>query len=150
VDKYTYDGGWELSPQQCREKMGIDIRDVRPKTAPTQQSVDEPIKIIDLRPAKDFEARHIRGSVSMPLKSLASDTPSPFVSADVLERQWKELYAKFSETDCGALGFAAMRDWKDVLIVCYTGDTARVASSILRKKDIQAFSLRGGFQELAH
>jgi cysteine synthase A len=147
---YTYDGRWELSPQQCHEKLGIDISDVQQKAPSCKQCVDKGIKIIDLRSAKDFEACHIRGSLSMPLDSLTSDLPSPFASADVMERQWKELCGKFSENDGGALGFATMSDWEDVLVVCYTGDTARVATSILRKKGIQAFSLESGFQELAH
>jgi cysteine synthase A len=150
VDKCTYDGRWELSPQQCHEKLGIDLGDVQQKEPSIKQCVHQQINIIDLRSAQDFEACHIRGSVSMPLNSVASNTPSPFANADVLERQWKELYTKFSEKDFWTLGFAAMSDWKDVLMVCYTGDTARVATSILRKKGIQAFSLEGGFQALKH
>lgn len=150
VDKYTYDARWELSPQQCHEKLGIDIKDIQPHVPSATQSLQTPPRIFDLRSTTDFEACHIRGSVNMPLQTLSPDAPSPFACADVLERQWKELYAKFSRKDCCALGYGAMDEWADVLMVCYTGDTARVATSILRKQNIPAFSLGGGFHELAH
>lgn len=35
-----------------------------------------------------------------------------------------------------------------VLVICYNGDTARVATSVLRAKGIEADSLRGGYQAL--
>lgn len=35
-----------------------------------------------------------------------------------------------------------------VLVICYHGDTARVATSVLRAKGIEADSLRGGYQAL--
>ena len=35
-----------------------------------------------------------------------------------------------------------------VLVVCYDGDTARVATSVLRAKGLEADSVRGGFHAL--
>ena len=35
-----------------------------------------------------------------------------------------------------------------MLVICYNGDTARVATSVLRAKGIEADSLRGGYQAL--
>lgn len=35
-----------------------------------------------------------------------------------------------------------------VLVLCYNGDTARVATSVLRAKGLEADSVRGGFHAL--
>ena len=35
---------------------------------------------------------------------------------------------------------------RQVLVVCYGGDTSRVATSILRAKKMEAFSMRGGIR----
>jgi hypothetical protein len=40
---------------------------------------------------------------------------------------------------------------KDVVVICYDGDTARVATSVLRAKGITATSIKGGFRAfIAH
>jgi cysteine synthase A len=65
-----------------------------------------------------------------------------------LERQWKELNAKLSGIDRRANELTASGGRDNILMVCYTGDTARIATSTLRAREIQAFSLKGGFQEL--
>lgn len=35
-----------------------------------------------------------------------------------------------------------------MLVICYNGDTARIATSVLRAKGIEGDSLRGGYQAL--
>lgn len=37
---------------------------------------------------------------------------------------------------------------KNVGVICYNGDTARVATSVLRARGITASSIKGGFQAL--
>lgn len=76
----------------------------------------------------------------MPLKSCNASTSSPFFDATVLERQWKELEATFTRDRISAYDLAG----KQVYIVCYQGDTARVATSVLRAKGITASSVKGG------
>lgn len=99
--------------------------------------------VLDLRTAGDFGTWHLPGSVNIPLHSLDSHTAKPFSDADVLEAQWLELEALFSNAD--VLGKLSGHN---VLMLCYHGDTARVASSVLRAKGIAADSLRGGYQAL--
>ena len=61
----------------------------------------------------------------------------------MLEAQWLELETMFrNETALARL------QGHHVLVICYNGDTARVATSVLRAKGIEADSLRGGYQAL--
>lgn len=58
----------------------------------------------------------------------------------MLEAQWVELEQIFANvSDLGS---------HHVLVVCYDGDTARVATSVLRAKGINADSVRGGHHAL--
>jgi rhodanese-related sulfurtransferase len=79
------------------------------------------------------------------LQSLNASTTSPFFDAAVLEKQWKELDAMFSQNTLNAYDLAG----KKIGVLCYDGDTARVATSVLRAKGIAASSIKGGFQALA-
>jgi rhodanese-related sulfurtransferase len=135
--------------------------------------------LIDLRAADDFSRWHLPGAVSAPLASLAADTtPSPFADTGTLERQWCELEALFGgassaittavvmppsptkttmTTTAAAAATTAAKDLtaaalrgQRVVLLCYGGDTARVATSVLRAKGVDAFSVRGGVRALAH
>lgn len=99
--------------------------------------------ILDLRTAADFSTWHLPGSVNIPLRSLDSHTPKPFSEPSVLEAQWLELDGLLSDSSV----FSRLQD-QHVLTICYNGDTARVATSVLRAKGIEADSLRGGYQAL--
>jgi cysteine synthase A len=61
----------------------------------------------------------------------------------VLEAQWLELETLFKAEQA----LSKLRG-QHVLVICYHGDTARVATSVLRAKGIEADSLRGGYQAL--
>nr|GFD53321.1 hypothetical protein [Tanacetum cinerariifolium] len=71
-------------------------------------------------------------------------TPSPFSEASVLECQWKELEATFTLDRINAHDLIG----KDVYVMCYGGDTARVATSVLRARGISASSVKGGYSAL--
>ncbi|KAI2821099.1 hypothetical protein CBS115989_3166 [Aspergillus niger] len=142
VDLYRYDESWERSPAvlfteyyelpRCFSSNLLSEMVLRPLCC-----------VLDLRTAGDFGTWHLPGSVNIPLHSLDSHTAKPFSDADVLEAQWLELEALFSNAD--VLGKLSGHN---VLMLCYHGDTARVASSVLRAKGIAADSLRGGYQAL--
>lgn len=61
----------------------------------------------------------------------------------MLEAQWVELEQIFGDerliSDFGPC---------HILVVCYDGDTARVATSVLRAKGLDADSVRGGHHAL--
>jgi rhodanese-related sulfurtransferase len=152
VDKYTYESSWELDQQQCIERLGINVRDLKKPSTSTDLIKNDAssskygkTSIVDLRSVDDFEACHVQGSVNLPLHSLTSSSPSPFADARVLEQQWRELNGKLLEIDGEADQLALLRDRNKILVICYTGNTARIATSILRARKAEAFSLKGGF-----
>ena len=100
-------------------------------------------RVIDLRKVDDFQAWHLPESINLPLTSVGPHTTSPFSDAAVLEAQWVELEQIFRD---GRL-VSDLRP-HHVLIVCYDGDTARVATSVLRAKGLEADSVRGGYRSL--
>lgn len=100
--------------------------------------------LLDLRKPDDFISSNIPGSYNLPLQSLGSNTPSPFFDAEALERQWKEIDNMLSLNTICAYDLAG----KNVGVICYNGDTARVATSVLRARGIIASSIKGGFEAL--
>ncbi|KAB8260356.1 tryptophan synthase beta subunit-like PLP-dependent enzyme [Aspergillus pseudonomiae] len=142
VDLYRYDESWERSPvvlfthfyntpSVLSECLLSDIK-LRPLCG-----------VLDLRTTADFASWHLPGSVNIPLQSLDSHTAKPFSDPGVLEAQWLELEAMFKDPSV-----ITKLESHHVLVICYNGDTARVATSVLRAKGIEADSLRGGYQAL--
>lgn len=132
VDLYRYDEAWELQPAE----------------AILQYSSEDPAApstvLLDLRKPDDFISNNIPGSYNLPLQSLNSTSASPFFDAEVLVRQWKEIDGMLSPNTICAYDLAG----KNVGVICYNGDTARVATSVLRARGITASSIKGGFQAL--
>lgn len=140
VDTYRYDEAWEVE-----DKTFCDILySSRPEEAITavNRLASENV-ILDLRNAEAFADHHLPGAISRPLSSLYSSTSSPFSDPTVMESQWKELESVFDPTTLGLLKRAG-----HVWLVCYGGDTSRVATSVLRAKGVTANSLKGGMLAL--
>ncbi|EUC34895.1 hypothetical protein COCCADRAFT_35472 [Bipolaris zeicola 26-R-13] len=129
VDLYRYDDAWELEPTQLLSQF----------TSTAQGDNNEAV-ILDLRKPEDFARAHVPGSCNLPLQSCNASMPSPFLDAVILETQWKELEATFTSDRISAYDLAG----KQVYVVCYDGDTSRVATSILRARRITASSVKGG------
>lgn len=132
VDTYRYDDGWELDPQSnyldeiCRgsDSMLVDLRreqfgnDSVPKT----QNV-----------------------LRTPLTTLETDQTSPFYDSSILERQWTELAQLFDrKRSKGPLEELDKLQGRTAIVVCHGGDTARMATSILRANGVVAWSIKGG------
>lgn len=117
------------------------------KTFKSPLQLKENVTLIDLRPALNFNAQHLPGAVNMPLKSLTQNNSSPFANAEVLEAQWHELENIFKpgETSTAALLMTYLQA-RLVVVVCFDGDTSRVATSVLRAKNIEAISIKDGMR----
>lgn len=142
VDLYRYDESWERSP------IVLFTHFYETPKSLTQNLLSNLILrpqccVLDLRTAPDFSTWHLPGSVNIPLQSLNSHTPKPFSDPQVLEAEWRELEGIFSEEKA-----IAQLKGRHVLVICYNGDTARIATSVLRAKGIEGDSLRGGYQAL--
>ena len=104
--------------------------------------------LLDLRGPEDFACGHISAAINFPLKALKRETSSPFQDSSVLESQWLELESMFHSG--GSLESAsAMDGGQPIILVCYEGDTSRVATSVLRSRGIEALSIAGGMEGLS-
>ncbi|KAL0254268.1 hypothetical protein SLS55_009742 [Diplodia seriata] len=129
VDRHRYDESWKL-PAPTALHAFFDLASGSPLPATS---------IIDLRHPTDFACWHLPAAVNAPQAAIDRNTPSPFADAKVLAALWRELEAFFGAEG----GSAALRE-KRVLLVCYDGDAARVATSVLRARGVRAESVRGG------
>ncbi len=82
----------------------------------------QPVEVVDIRPASDYEAWHIPGSRNI------------------------DAYQAIHDNSPGLLaGYKAPPD-KPVVLVCFTGHTSQTAAGYLRSRGIQALSLEGGMR----
>ncbi|EXA43760.1 cysteine synthase A [Fusarium oxysporum f. sp. raphani 54005] len=157
VDLYRYDEKWERSASEALDAFFdvdrgalLDMVLADPKTGSVNtvdlQSIlrsKQDTTIIDLRQPDDFSMFHLPGAVNMPF--VQDGTPSPFSDAKLLESLWKNLDGAFKAPGAEVQSLLSGRR---VLLTCYDGDSARVATSVLRAKGYEADSIRGGFQAL--
>ncbi|KAJ7348293.1 hypothetical protein DFH08DRAFT_999955 [Mycena albidolilacea] len=81
--------------------------------------------ILDLRDSADFDTVRITGSINLDLQ--CREEPNPFTSPSVLRRQWLELDRRLDVVD---------QEFGP------NGHTAIMASSVLRKKGVEAYAIR--------
>lgn len=74
-----------------------------------------------------------------------ADRPSPFSDPHVLKELWTRLEETFRVPN---KDLQSHIHGKRVLLLCYDGDSSRVANSVLRAKGYQTESIRGGFKVL--
>lgn len=125
VDLYRYDNAWERDAADALP--AFFTLEPLPDAAPRPGT-----QVLDFRRAADFAAVYLPGSANLPLAALRDGA-----------ELWRELDGLFADADADASGLVArLRAAQQVLTLCYDGDCARVANSVLRA--------RGGFAALAH
>ncbi|KIE02908.1 cysteine synthase B, partial [Metarhizium majus ARSEF 297] len=145
VDVYRYDEAWERDAADAlaaffgvSKTVSGDVllenSTARPKSETT---------IIDLRQAADFEEFHVPGSTNVPF--VQADQPSPFSDPSTLKGLWTRLEETFKVPH---QDLQSLLHGKRVLLLCYDGDSSRVANSVLRAKGYETDSIRGGFKVL--
>ena len=113
----------------------------RRSALPSPAIVKPGIFVVDLRQPFDFARSHLPGAVNLPFA--APFAPSPFFEPSLLASLWTRFEAALSSPPPALQ--KAKEEKNRVLLVCYDGDSARVASSVLRAKGWTADSTRGGF-----
>ncbi|KJZ74043.1 hypothetical protein HIM_06492 [Hirsutella minnesotensis 3608] len=99
--------------------------------------------IVDLRQASDFAQFSLPESHNLPF--VFPHTVSPFDDPKVLGDLWQRLEGTFKSP---SQDVQTRIDGKRILLICYDGDSARMAASVLRAKGYEADSVRGGFTAL--
>ncbi|KAJ5659246.1 hypothetical protein N7507_005697 [Penicillium longicatenatum] len=142
VDLHRYDEAWERDALEVLPQVYGSTRSLA-ESQMSEITLKPQHRVLDLRKPDDFQAWHLPESINLPLSSVGPHTTSPFSDPAVLEAQWVELEKIFRD---GRL--VSQLGSHHVLVVCYNGDTARVATSVLRAKGLEADSVRGGFHGL--
>lgn len=142
VDLHRYDEAWERNaidvlPEVYHSNLPLSESPLHEITLRPQR------RVLDLRKEQDFSTWHLPESINQPVSSIGPHTASPFSDPKVLHAQWLELEEIFSNEKL----VADLRA-HHVLVVCYNGDSARVATSVLRAKGLEADSVRGGLHAL--
>ncbi|RDW58723.1 hypothetical protein BP6252_13199 [Coleophoma cylindrospora] len=148
LDTYGYDSKWLLDLQGALKllSMGGDV--LSPdllieeyiEFLPRHLCNSGQTYLLDLRSADDFKESHLSMAINLPLTSLTKEAESPFDNLQVLEAQWMELQSKFEEEPLKSKLSASIA----VVVIFYTGDTSRMATSILRRYEIKAYAVRTG------
>ncbi|KAF2257922.1 tryptophan synthase beta subunit-like PLP-dependent enzyme [Lojkania enalia] len=149
-DQDKYDERWELTPEGtllaqklgasdplrvCRRRCGKNLA----CSAASQRSHS---LVLDLRQVGDFRKEHIRFSISSPLKDLGPQTGDIYSDPEAVFLFWSALKSKI-EAEKERLGSS-----RTILVLCYEGETSRLATSMLRGRGYEAFSVHGGFRAL--
>ena len=124
IDTDPYDPRWELTKADILEMAA---------------TTEGGLRLIDLRSSADALPMHEDIS-PVPLPGLKADDPSPFDNNSVLEKQW---YGLGHLMKSGLLTRDVPKDVPAILL-CYNGETSRLACSMLRGRGFKAFSAKGG------
>lgn len=106
--------------------------------------------VLDLRSKVAFRNKHIPGSLSAPLEGLTPNLADGdlFGDPETVFNVWNSIQTHFSAKEM--LRVLKDADWsrRPVVVVCYDGEVSRLATSTLRDRGIEAFSVQGGFSVL--
>lgn len=127
----------EHYPSLCSK---IPTTNVRTHSPPSPKPT-----IIDLRSSSDFATGHIPTAINAPLANLTADTPSPFDDVDTLQTQWADLKAQCTE---GEVGCALQGRFGPFMMLCWNGETSRLATAVMRAMGVEAYSVRGGMMAI--
>lgn len=137
-------------------------------TTPSSPGLLRPA-ILDLRSRTSYSSSHLAHSRNIPLSSLNPDDPSPYQDSVLLATQFTELNKRFiqllptpatphirgdipvaelNRMQLGEMIECLKRSQREVLVVDYTGETAKLAVSVLRQAGVKAFSTQGGFEAM--
>ena len=101
------------------------------------------VTVIDMRSSQDFVNGHLPSANNMPLATLTAKTPSPFEDVKVLQTQWRTLKAMCDEK--GKLGHITSTTTSgSFVMLCYNGETSRLATAVMRAQGLTAYSVKGG------
>ena len=101
------------------------------------------VTVIDMRSSEDFNNGHLLGANNITLAMLTAETPSPFEDVEVIQTQWKILKAMCDEN--GELGHISSTTTSgSFVMLCYNGETSRLATAVMRAQGVRAYSVRGG------
>jgi rhodanese-related sulfurtransferase len=146
VDKYRYDDQWEIdAPSALHSFFDAHASPLCHASRPhiCQLQLQRDAAIIDLRQPADFASFSFDGAINLPF--VHANTPSPFSNSQVLDDLWVRLDRRFKAPDREVREKIGS---KRLLVLCYDGDSARVATSVLQAHGYEARSIKGGYKQI--
>lgn len=144
-DTCAYRPEWELAAKSFAATLEKDMALEKDK----QRTL-----LIDIRKKKDFEMSRLpfANAINIDISSLQLEKPNPFKDAPTLVKQWDALNAKLGPKNEMLKKLHPMlgeneKDRTQVICMCYDGNTAKVATSILRARGINADYVLGGYEK---
>lgn len=131
--------------------LGADApaRDSRAGTVQTDS--ESSLLVLDLRSSQDFSRSQMLGARNLPLNDSvpgANWGGDLFADASAVHAAWTNLNTLFATARAAEPIDRSRKAKILVLVVCYNGEVSRLATSILRSKGVEAFSVHGGFEKL--
>ncbi|KAI1498878.1 cysteine synthase [Biscogniauxia marginata] len=156
-DQYRYDERWEMQPEEAtrlivaaprldNQHISVthnDKGEERREIVSTNNTRNKgSLIVIDLRAPEDYLISHVPQSTSLPLPGINPGIKDLFGDSGMIQAFWTRLHQLFDENSkmlCNA---------SPVLVLCYDGEVARLATSILRARGVEAHSVLGGYTAL--
>ena len=127
-DLHPHEIDWSVTPSEALEMLHSPRKSI----------------VLDFRTTRDFNQIHVHNSIHVKLD--CDPTENPLTSSSAMTAQRMELSKTFDpqHTEFGCI---YEKDSPKVILVCYDGNLASVASTILRHHGAEAFHVLGGFRE---
>lgn len=103
------------------------------------------LNVVDIRSPDDFAKEALPGAQNFPFSSVKAGIASPFDDVVVLEDQWTEMKEL---VELVPVGHTLTEGEGPLLTICYDGESARLLTSILRARGVEAYSIKGGYPSL--
>ncbi|KAG5641815.1 hypothetical protein DXG03_004157 [Asterophora parasitica] len=132
TDLYPYNIDWELQPEKAHQTL-----------FPTNGKPIAGTFVLDIRDEAAFKASHVPGSHNLDIG--ADKLPNPYKDPPTLIRLFDILEARFAKTDPT---YGLLLRAERVIILSPDGNVAKLACSILRNRNLDAYHLVDGVQGL--
>ncbi|PVF95680.1 cysteine synthase B [Serendipita vermifera] len=136
VDTYPHRPEWEISPEAAATRVAQETRG--------SQTL-----VLDIRSSEDFRRLKVISPNCININIGNCGQPNPFINSATLATQWQKLNKLFGPQVASLKPIHHSLDEKErtkVICMCYDGNTARIATSILRARGIAADHVSGGYQ----
>lgn len=144
-DRYRYDDSWEMGEAEANKLildqdagtiLHLTNKEGNTRTTLPNLAFNRNWEVLQVQLSTLYKSKHIREDSDTEMMGKDSHYQCPFANPDLLSDQWKELDCLFHPS---SIHFNKLK--KTTLVICPTGSTSRIASSILNNHGIQAFSL---------
>lgn len=156
VDSYPYLDDWEISLEDAHTRLAssapVPTLATSSRSSPLPEEAtsayspaENPAIVLDLRNNEDFNLAHFSNAINFDLRLRGQ--PNPFTKSAILISQWKAFDSRLIQN---SRLLAAKSEGRPIIVVCYNGNSAKIATSVLRHHGWEAWFVSGGLQAWTH